>query len=118
MTKKFSNVDEYIHSFPEEIQQILRKIQQTIRQVIPNGEEVISYGIPTIKLGGRYVVYYSAWKDHISLYPIPGNNAELLNKLEPFKAGKGTLKFPLDQPIPYDVIKAVAAEFLRERTKA
>lgn len=113
--QKFENVDDYIHSFPDDVQQLLRKIQQAIRQVIPNGDEVISYGIPTIKINGKYVLYYSAWKDHISLYPIPAGDTALLKKLEPYKAGKGTLKFPFAQPVPYDLIKAIAAEFLRER---
>jgi uncharacterized protein YdhG (YjbR/CyaY superfamily) len=116
MTQKISNVDDYINTFPEETQAILQKIRQIVHEAVPDGEEVMSYGIPTIKVDGKYVVYFSGWKHHVSLYPTPDGDAELDKSLEQYKAGKGTLKFPLDEPIPYDLIAKTAAVLRDDRS--
>ena len=116
MAEKFATVDDYIGSFPEEIQVILQKVRRTIRSVVPDGEETISYDIPTIKLHGKYVVYFSGWKNHISVYPLPSGDEALERDLAPYKAGKGTAKFPLNKPIPYDLIKRIAGRLLEQRS--
>ncbi len=72
---------------------------------MPDGEETISYQIPTVKLHGKYVVYFSGWKSHISVYPLPSGDEAFERDIAPYKAGKGTAKFPLNKPIPYDLIK-------------
>ena len=110
-------VDSYINNFPPEVQTILREVQKVIREVVPGADEVISYGIPTFKVNGRPVVYYSGWRDHISLYPIPKGNDVFQEKITPFIAGKGTLRFSLNKPIPYAVIKEVAATHFKERMR-
>lgn len=107
----FKSVDEYISSFPEDTQTILQKIRQTLREVVPGGEEVMSYGIPTLKLRGKAVVYFSGWKDHVSIHPAP---RAMPKEVAPYQTGKGTLQFVLSKPIPYLLIKEVAVVLLKE----
>ena len=113
----FATLDEYIASFPPEVQRTLEEVRAAIRAVLPGTEERISYGIPTFALDGRYVVYFSGWKRHVSVYPIPdpGGDAAFERELKPFMAGKGTLKFALDRPIPVELIQRVATRLLEQR---
>ena len=111
----FTTVDEYIASFPLEVQRTLEDVRAAIRAVVPGTEERISYGIPTFALNGRYVVYFSGWKRHVSVYPIPDGDPELAAAIKPFMAGKGTLKFALDKPIPIELIQRVTARLLEQR---
>ena len=112
-----ATVDEYIASFPPEVQRTLEDVRAAIRAAVPGTEERISYGIPTFALRGRYVVYFSGWKRHVSVYPIPDASGDAVfeRELKPFMAGKGTLKFALDQPIPIDLIQRVARRLLEQR---
>lgn len=111
--RKFTTMDEYIATFPEDVQGVLEKIRQTIRKTVPAAEETISYQMPTFKLGGKYLVYFAGYKNHLSLYPIPSGQ-EILKELAPYKAGKGTVRFPLDKPIPYNLVKKIAAFRMKE----
>jgi len=100
------NVDEYIATFSPEVQSILEEIRSTIRQVAPDAEETISYKIPAFTLKGN-LVYFAAFKRHIGFYP-PIKGDERLKKNASVYAGeKGNLRFPLDQPIPYDLIRRI-----------
>lgn len=105
--KKFQTVDEYIKTFPEDVQIILEKIRQTIRKVAPEAAEAISYGIPTFKLKGRDLVYFAAWKNHIGFYPMPSAAKAFKKELSEYKQGKGSVQFPVDKPIPYDLVKKI-----------
>jgi uncharacterized protein YdhG (YjbR/CyaY superfamily) len=100
-------VDDYIRGYPDDVQQILQEIRRRIHQAVPEADEKISYQIPTFTLNGKYFVYMAAWKKHISVYPVPAGMAE---ELAPYMAAKGTLKFALDKPIPYDLIAKVAKQ--------
>ncbi len=111
----FATIDDYIGSFPEHVQDVLEQVRRTIRKVVPTGEETISYQIPTITLDGTYLVYFAGWKNHVSLYPIPTDDEALERKLAPYQSGKGTLKFPLDKPIPYDLIERVVKSLVQQR---
>jgi uncharacterized protein YdhG (YjbR/CyaY superfamily) len=114
MATQFTSVDEYVASFPENIQKVLTSLRETIRKELPSeAEEVMSYNIPTYKMHGNYVIYFSAWNDHISVYPIPKGNDELQQAVAPFASGKGTLKFPLDKPVPLDLVKKITQALLR-----
>jgi uncharacterized protein YdhG (YjbR/CyaY superfamily) len=104
----FTTVDEYIASFPDDVQDVLRRVRATIHEAVPDSGEKISYNIPTVTIGGRHTVFFSGWKNHISLYPIPSGDPDLDAAIEPYKAGKGTLKFPLGDPIPYELIGRIA----------
>lgn len=112
---KFETVDEYIASFPPDVQQQLQAVRAAIRAAVPGTQERISYDIPTFALDGKYVVYFSGWKEHISVYPIPDADAALERELKPHMAGKGTLKFKLTKPMPLDLIARVAARLLEQR---
>ena len=100
----YTNIDEYIATFPDEVQKILQKIRQTIKKVAPKAEETISYRIPTFKLNGTYLIYFAGYKKHVSVYPAPRGDKEFKKELAGYEGGKGTVQFPLDQPIPYDLI--------------
>ena len=88
---------------------MLQQIRQTIHAAVPGSQEKISYDIPTMTLDGQRYVHFAGWAKHISLYPVPEAGDALAAELEPYLAGKGTLKFALNKPIPYDLIGRVAA---------
>lgn len=98
-------IDEYIATFDENTQQILSNIRNTIQAAAPDAKETISYGMPTFKLNGN-LVHFAAYKDHIGFYPAPSGVTHL-KELAKYISGKGTIKFSLDQKIPYDLIKKV-----------
>jgi uncharacterized protein YdhG (YjbR/CyaY superfamily) len=110
---KPKNIDEYIASFPAEIQAILEKIRATIRKAAPAAQEKISYGIPTFALSGN-LIHFAAFKNHIGLYPPVKGDAKLQAAIAPYKGEKGNLKFPLDQPIPYALIGRIAKSRAKE----
>jgi uncharacterized protein YdhG (YjbR/CyaY superfamily) len=117
----FNSVDEYIASFPEEKQKLLEEVRATIKAAAPDAREKISYQIAAFELNGRNLVYFAAWKNHISIYPIPPG-AEMINEeISRYVDGKGTLKFPLNKPIPFtligEIVKLHVAENLRHAGK-
>ena len=116
MTNKtqFKTIDEYIETFQENVQSILEKVRQIIQKTAPEAVETISYGIPAFNLNGRHLVYFAAWKRHISLYPIPSGDKPIQKELSPYVGGKGTTRFPLDKPIPYDLVKKIVKFLLKE----
>ena len=99
-------IDEYIAGFPEDVQAILQAIRQTIKAAAPNAEEAISYQMPTFKLKGN-LVHFAAFKNHIGFYPIPSGIEQFKEELAVFKQGKGSVQFPLDKPMPYDLIRRI-----------
>jgi uncharacterized protein YdhG (YjbR/CyaY superfamily) len=111
------SIEDYIAGFPPEVQRTLEDVRAAIRAVVPGTEEKIIYGIPTFVLDGRYVVYFSGWKRHVSVYPIPDTSADpaLARAIKPYMAGKGTLKFALDTPMPVELIQRVATRLLEQR---
>ena len=117
MAPTFRTVDEYIASFPADVQERLQGVRRAMRAAAPETEEAVSYGIPTFTLDGRYLIYFAGWKRHISVYPIPAVNAQLDKEIERYKAGKGTLRFPLNEPIPYELIGRLAAAALGNRRR-
>ena len=102
-----TTVDAYIAAFPPEVQAILQQIRQVIHEAVPNLGETISYGMPTFTLNGKYLVYIAAYKQHIGLYPAPTGVEEFHEAVALYGGGKGTLKFPLDKPMPFDLIRRV-----------
>ena len=104
---RFTTMDEYIASFPADTQKILEEIRATIKAAVPEAEEKISYQIPTFELDGRNLIHFAGWKKHVSLYPIPAGDEAFEKKIAQYIAGKGTLKFPLDRPLPMKLISRI-----------
>jgi uncharacterized protein YdhG (YjbR/CyaY superfamily) len=115
--KSFRTVDDYIASFPDDTQQILQQLRQTIRDAVPSAEESISYDMPTYKLHGR-LVYFAAWKKHIALYAAGSVVNAYADELGPYLQDKGTLQFPLNQPIPYDLVHRIVQYRAQENLEA
>lgn len=112
---RFGSVDEYIGSFPAEVQQALRRIRDIIKLAAPAAEETISYHMPAVHLGGAPLIYFAAWKRHISIYPAPRGDESLEHALADYRSDKSTLKFPLSRPLPYDLIEAVVNARIAEQ---
>ena len=113
---RIASVDEYIASQPETAQRVLKRVRSIIRKAVPDAQETISYGIPTYKLDGRYVLYFAGWKQHYSVYPSTDRLvAAFKNDLAPYEvSGKGTIRFPLSEPIPVKLIEGIAKFRARE----
>ena len=101
------NIDEYIAAFPEEIQAMLEQIRATISKVAPTAEEAIKYAIPTFVLNGRNLVHFAAFKNHIGFYPTPTGIDSFQKELSKYKQGKGSVQFPLDEPMPLALITKI-----------
>jgi uncharacterized protein YdhG (YjbR/CyaY superfamily) len=117
----FNSVDEYIASQPGTVQGALERVRSTVRMALPGAEEVISYKIPAYKLHGRIVLYFAGWRQHYSLYPTPRALVVFKDDLAPYKVNKGTIRFPLSQPVPVKLIERIAkfrAKEVAEREKA
>lgn len=102
----FSSVDEYIGTFPPEIQALLEQIRETIRAAAPDAKEKISYQMPAFEQKGN-LVYYAAWKTHIGFYPVSSAVAEFEDELSKYPRSKGAIQFPFNQPLPLDLIRRV-----------
>lgn len=101
------DIDEYIAGFPPDVQEILQAVRMTIRKAAPDAGEKISYQIPTFTLHGTYLVYFAAFKKHLGVYPAPFDAEELKEELSAYRSGRGTVRFPLDKPIPLDLITRI-----------
>ena len=112
--KKFETIDEYIESFPESVRRILEKLRDTVQKVAPEAVESISYEMPTFKLNKKRLVYSSAWKNYIGFYSIPSGNEAFRRELSPYEGEKGSLRFPLEKPIPYDLVKKIVMFRMKE----
>ena len=105
----FQSVDEYIASQPETAQAILKQVRTTIRKALPEAEEVISYKIPTYKIPAGPVLYFAGWKQHYSLYPANDTIvAAFRDDLAAYEISKGTIRFPLSEPVPVKLIEGIA----------
>ena len=103
----FQSIDEYIAACPEETHERLQTIRETILELVPDVKEKISYQIACFELNGRNLIHFAGWKKHISLYPIPAGNEAFEKLVAPYVDGKGTLRFPLDEPLPMTLIRRV-----------
>lgn len=100
-------IDKYISKFPEETKQILIKLRQLIFSIAPEAEEVFAYGIPTFRVRGEYLVHYAGYTHHIGLYPTGAGLIPFQEEIAGFKHAKGSVQFPLNQPIPYELIEKI-----------
>lgn len=101
---KPANVDTYISVFPEEVQKILEQVRLTVRMAAPGAEETISYGMPAFRYKGRIIIYFAGYKSHIGIYATPSGHAAFAKELSKYKQGRGSVQFPLDKPMPLNLI--------------
>ena len=108
------DIAEYIAMFPKETQVLLQNVLATIRKAAPEAEEAISYQMPTFKLNGKNLVHFAAYKNHIGFYPTPSGIEAFKKELSVYEGGKGTVRFPLDQPIPFGLITRIVKFRVKE----
>jgi uncharacterized protein YdhG (YjbR/CyaY superfamily) len=106
--------DEYATAFPAETRRILEEIRATVRQAVPEAEEVISYDMPAFRLGGKTLIYFAAWKKHIGFYPLSEKVASAVPELSAFKGTKDSAHFPLNKPMPLELISRMTEARRRE----
>jgi uncharacterized protein YdhG (YjbR/CyaY superfamily) len=116
MADRPTTVEEYIDSFPEPVRDRLRELRRIAVGTVPGAEERISYGIPAVTRDGRDVVFYSGWQRHVAIYPVPHGDEGLDRELDAYRAGKGTLQFRHDRPLPEDLVRRVVAALAGTRT--
>ena len=107
MRTTFKDIDEYIGAQPKEVRELLKQIRITIRKAAPEAAESISYGMPAYKTIGKPLVYFAAFKSHIGFYATPTGHKEFADELAKYKQGKGSVQFPLNKPIPFDLIERI-----------
>jgi len=100
-------IDMYIASFPDDVREILKRIRHLVLKYAPEAEESITYGMPAYKTNGKPLVYFAAFKNHIGLYATPSGHSAFEEELSVYKRGKGSVQFPLNKPIPYDLIRRI-----------
>ncbi len=108
------SIDAYIATFPKEVQVLLIKIRKLIAKTVPGAQECISYGIPTFDLNGKHLVHFAGFKKHIGFFPTSSPIPVFKHELTDYKTSKGTVQFPLDKPIPFELIKRMVEWRVRE----
>jgi uncharacterized protein YdhG (YjbR/CyaY superfamily) len=114
--KQFKTIDEYIKTFPEDVQNILEKMRKTIQEAAPEAKEAITYQIPTFRLNGN-LVHFAAYKKHIGFYPAPSGIEAFKKELSPYKCAKGSVQFPIDKPVPYHLVKKIVLFRVQENLR-
>ncbi len=117
ITTKPKNIDAYIAGFPEGTQKILEQIRDLIKKLAPDAEEAISYGIPAFMQNNTYVVYFAGYKNHIGMYPIPKGDDAFKIEISRFKMGKGSIQFPLDKPMPLNLINKIVKFSIKDNVE-
>ena len=107
MRSHASSIDEYIAEFPPQTQLVLQEMRELIRAYAPEATETISYAMPTFDLNRRHLVHFAGYEHHIGFYPIPSGMEAFRVELSAYKTGKGSVQFPLDQPLPRDLIRRI-----------
>lgn len=113
MHRPVQSIDDYINSFPPEVRQILQELRQTIKEAAPQAEEKISYQMPTFTLHGN-LVHFGAFSEHIGFYPTPSGIEAFKEELSRYKGAKGSVQFPIDEPLPLSLIRRIVEYRVRE----
>lgn len=111
--RQFETMDEYINTFPENVRRILNELRQTIKEVAPDAEETINYQIPTFTLNGN-LVHFAAFEHHIGFYPTPGGMQAFKKELSGYKGAKGSVQFPMNEPLPLPLIRRIVEFRVKE----
>ena len=115
--KRFETIDEYIAAFPRNVQDILEELRRVIRESAPESEETISYGIPTFDFNGRHLVHFAAYRNHVGFYPTSSGIAHFKKELSRYELSRGTVRFPINEPIPFDLVKKIVKHRVEENLK-
>jgi len=115
-SKQFKTIEEYIDTFPEDVRTILDELRQTIKEAAPEAEETINYQMPTFALHGN-LVHFAAFKNHIGFYPTPSGIEAFKKELSPYKGAKGSVQFPIDQPLPLPLIRKIVEYRVKENVE-
>ncbi|MBN1158477.1 MAG: DUF1801 domain-containing protein [Bacteroidales bacterium] len=107
MNKTYKDVNDYIRTFPKELQEVLEQVRTTILEAAPGAEEGIAYGLPAYKVYGKPMVYFGAFRSHIGFYATPSGHAEFAEELSAFRRSKGSVQFPLGKEIPLDLVRRI-----------
>jgi uncharacterized protein YdhG (YjbR/CyaY superfamily) len=111
-----NSIEKYIAQFPPETQNVLEELRSLIKASAPDATETISYAIPTFDLNGTHLVHFAGWKQHIGFYPVPSGVKSFEKALKPYKSGKASARFPLDKPLPTDLIRRIVDLRVKEIT--
>lgn len=114
INNKPKDIDEYISGFPKATQDVLKQVRETIKLAAPEAEEKISYAMPTFTLHKVYLVYFAAYEKHIGFYPTPVGIEAFKEDFFSYKTGKGSVQFPLDKPMPLDLITKIVKYRIKE----
>jgi uncharacterized protein YdhG (YjbR/CyaY superfamily) len=114
--RKPKNVAQYIAGFPKDVQRALQAVRRTIQRTAPEAQETISYGIPAFMLNDTYLVYFAGYEKHVSVYPVPAGTTAFNRSVAAYRAGKGTLRFPLERQIPYSLLQRIVRALIRSNT--
>ncbi|MES2554748.1 MAG: DUF1801 domain-containing protein [Bacteroidota bacterium] len=117
MNTEIKTIEQYNAAFPEEIVERMEQIREIIHKQAPEAVESISYGMPAFKLNGKPLVYYAGYKHHIGFYATPTGHTEFAEELSKYKQGKGSVQFPLDEPLPLDLIQRIVIFRVGENLK-
>lgn len=113
-TPRYKTIDAYIRTCPKDVQGVLKKLRQVILSAAPGAQEAIKYQMPAFVLRGKNLVYFAAWKQHIGFYPTPSATVAFKKELAKYDGAKGSIKFPLDEPLPFTLIKKMVQFRVRE----
>jgi uncharacterized protein YdhG (YjbR/CyaY superfamily) len=113
LKRRFETIDEYIAAFPRDVRDILQELRQTIRDAAPDAKETISYQIPAFQLNGN-LVYFAAFKNHIGFFPTSSAISKFKKELSQYDTSKGTVRFPINEPIPLDLIRKIVKFRVKE----
>ena len=111
---QFKTMDEYIAQFPKNVRDVLEELRRVIRESAPEAEETISYGIPTFDLNGKHLVHFAAYKNHIGFYPTSSGITRFKKELSRYELSRGTVRFPINEPIPFDLIRKIVKYRVKE----
>lgn len=112
------SIEEYIAGFPLEVQQALQEVRAVIKASAPGAAETMSYAIPTFDMDGRHLVHFAGYEQHVGFYPGPSGIAAFTEELKPYKSAKGSVRFPLDRPMPAHLIRRIVEFRVRESAGA
>ena len=112
-----NEIETYIKQFPDNVQEILQNLRKLVKNNAPQAEELFSYGMPAYKTNKKPLVYFAAFKNHIGFYATPSGHSEFKNELSKYKQGKGSVQFPLNNPIPYKLIERIVKFRVTENNK-